>query len=971
MKNLHSTVILLLLTIFSGGLFAQTFVEGNVSGVWERPGSPYIATEAISLNDGDTLIIEPGVEVLFRVEFPFYVRGLLQAIGAEGDSIYFRPESEEEDASWGGMRLIEADSLTHISYCVFLNGRALQDGDQFIPEATGANLFITGEDILVESSRFSGGYARSTGGGIGIWAGSPTISECLISGNGSNYGGGIGIYAQSSPNIENCRIEGNLVQRNRNPAGGGMFICLESHPIVSNCMFFGNVSNGENRWDYNITGGGGLYIGFESNPEFSDCQFVENVSMGASGDGGALAIRAASSPEFTNCIFDQNESRDSGGGLYIRDQGTNPLFEYCVFSRNTITDGDMDGGGVYIRAGSGCEIRYSQFINNVSDWGGALGVKEPPACNIHHNLFINNGCRLGGSAISTDDDLGENPLVIQSCTFVNQRYTGLNPVPLTARPRGDSRVVISNSIIWDPNPHFPDENVFVNYSQVFDGYDGEGNSDLDPLFFELDSTNYSLSGNSPCIDTGHPDLPADPDGSPADRGWLYFPGNAFEGLQVDSLAVELEYMGSDTLRLSYINNTGVPIYITPLDRAEEGDPLAFINVTAYTGDSDINGITATKNGCFVSGGNNGQEGNNVYYFEDFNFMNQFAQPGDPNGVGFLDITSDGENVIFGAESNRAYEFTTEGEPGDPYDIRYNADPPIEYVKAITAIFEENGANCDFYLTGDEGFIVCADGDMWERGRMEIGERIYSMASRKNTNAIYIVTQPVEGEFLLSLLQLDDGSIFPLYNINTLDGYSLSSIDITHDMINGKAHLLGVLQGDNDGNDMIFFEELYTSWMVVKPEVKRVLPGEEVFWNIGFAGNEVEPGDYMSSIAISINGGGVRNTIPTYMTVLPEPVDTNAVSLDHPEFPKDLVLSSVFPNPFNDRARFTYSIREAGWLNISLIDQRGRQVRLLQDGHKTTGDYQGWINAHSIPSGEYFLRLALNNKKVTKTVIILK
>ena len=70
MKNLHSTVILLLLTIFSGGLFAQTFVEGNVSGVWERPGSPYIATEAISLNDGDTLIIEPGVEVLFRVEFP-------------------------------------------------------------------------------------------------------------------------------------------------------------------------------------------------------------------------------------------------------------------------------------------------------------------------------------------------------------------------------------------------------------------------------------------------------------------------------------------------------------------------------------------------------------------------------------------------------------------------------------------------------------------------------------------------------------------------------------------------------------------------------------------------------------------------------------------------------------------------------------------------------------------------------------
>lgn len=968
MRNLQLIVFLLFLLLFSNGLLAQTFVDGSVSGVWERPNSPYIATGAISVDNGDTLIIEPGVEVLFRVQFPFYIRGFVQAIGAEGDSIYFRPESEAEDAIWGGMRLVEADSLTHISYCVFLNGRALQDGDQFIPEATGANLFITGGDMIVERSRFSGGYARSTGGGIGIWTGTPVIRECLISENGSTRGGGIGIYAQSDPIIENCRIEGNLVQQQDNPAGGGMFICLQSNPTISNCLFTANVSNGQNRGNNNITGGGALYIGIESNPEISDCQFIENLSMGVSGDGGAVAIRAASNPHFTNCIFDQNESRDSGGGLYIRDQGTNPLFEYCIFSRNTITDGDRDGGAVYIRAGSGCEIRYSQFINNVSDWGGALGVKEPPACNIHHNLFVNNGCRLGGSAISTDDDLGENPLIISSSTFVNQRFTGINPVPRTANPRGNSRVLITNSIIWDDDPRFPgNNNVSVTYSNVRGGYNGLGNSDLDPLFFELDSVYYSLSGGSPCIDTGNPDFPPDPDGSPADRGWIPFPGNAFDGMQVDSLAVELEYMGSDTLHLTYRNNTQVPIYITPLDRAGEGDPLAYINVTAYTGDTEINGITATKNGCFISGGNNGQEGNKIYYFENLSYTNQFDQPGNPNGPGFLDLTSDGENVIFGAESDRAYEFTTMGEPGDPYDIHYSVAPPIEYVKAITAIFEEGGANCDFYLTGDEGFIVVADGDMWERGRIDIGERIYCMAAKRNSNAIYLVTQPNEGEYLLSILQLDDGSIFPLYKLDILDGFSLSSIDITHDMINGKAHLLGILKGDNDGRDMMFFEEIYSSWMVVKPEVKRVLPGEEVFWDIIFTGNEVEPGDYTSSIAISINGGGVRNTIPTYMTVLPE----NAVSPNRPEIPWKLSLGDIYPNPFNDHARFTYSIRETGWLNISLYDQQGRLISLLHDGQRSSGDYSGWINANSIPSGEYFLKLALDNKKVTKTVIILK
>jgi fibronectin type 3 domain-containing protein len=77
------------------------------------------------------------------------------------------------------------------------------------------------------------------GGGILCWQGaSPTITNCIIKGNG-NYrtisGGGIYCRADAAPTITNCLIIGNLAQS----AGGGIYYS-NATATLTNCIISGN-----------------------------------------------------------------------------------------------------------------------------------------------------------------------------------------------------------------------------------------------------------------------------------------------------------------------------------------------------------------------------------------------------------------------------------------------------------------------------------------------------------------------------------------------------------------------------------------------------------------------------------------------------------------------------------------------------------------------------------------------------------
>lgn len=65
-----------------------------------------------------------------------------------------------------------------------------------------------------------------------------------------------------------------------------------------------------------------------------------------------------------------------------------------------------------------------------------------------------------------------------------------------------------------------------NYTCCSTPISGTGNITDDPMFVNPDSLNFYLQSGSPCIDTGDPNSPLDPDSTRADMGCFYFDQSA-------------------------------------------------------------------------------------------------------------------------------------------------------------------------------------------------------------------------------------------------------------------------------------------------------------------------------------------------------------------------------------------------------------------------------------------------------------
>src|SRR5439155_14820536 len=80
--------------------------------------------------------------------------------------------------------------------------------------------------------------------------------------------------------------------------------------------------------------------------------------------------------------------------------------------------------------------------------------------------------------------------------------------------------IATNAVYTD----FGATNFTIGYSLLENGWPGTGNLSGDPLFVNAAANDYHLQPGSPCINTGDPASPPDPDGSAADMG--VYPGTS-------------------------------------------------------------------------------------------------------------------------------------------------------------------------------------------------------------------------------------------------------------------------------------------------------------------------------------------------------------------------------------------------------------------------------------------------------------
>jgi hypothetical protein len=901
--------------------YGETHVEGSVEGVWSPDGSPFLVDGDVSISASDTLIIQPGVEVLFNGGYRFDVRGALFAEGAEGDSIYFGPSEGEP---WRGLRFAGADNNCRLDYCVIERGRATQGNGGFDEPSCGGNLYVDNTDLSIRHSRISGGHALGYGGGIFIKDSEVDIKACLIVENEATVlAGGLGLQNVS-----------------------GSF---------SDCMIIANVS---------ALGGAGMYLIGESAPEISNCQFSGNVTQSS---GGAMNINEGADPYIHHCLFNNNNA-GAGGAIYIRGEGTHPIIEWCKFNQNSARTEVKVGGAIYIRGQSPAEIRYNQISQNNADYGGGIYIKEPPRCLLNHNLFLKNGATIAGGAIGTSNDLGDTPLVLGNCTFIDNIETGLNPEAHLGYIREGANLVITSSVVWGEAPHFSGGGgITVRYSNVKNGYDGEENSAENPLFFAGDSTWFILDWQSPCIDSGDPDLPGDQDEDPdqtrCDRNWLHYPQNASDGILTDPLETSLWVNQRASLVLRYRNDTDVPLYITPMDLWREPDPMLLLNVSDLTGDSIITGVAHTRDGFFLCG-TGGEDGRNMIHQIDaeLNYVDSFPQPGNPGGDGFFDLADDGGSILYGGYGNEVFEFTTRGEFGD----RYNGPGLVRNYTALSADFWSPHLFVDYYIAGEEGLILRADAELWPRDTIDVGASVISLGVKRNTRALYMVTEPEENEYLLSLVVPDENRVIPIYRLTPPEGvYTIGGIEITHGLNPERGMLVGIWRGDNGSDDIMFTAELYTAWLDIKPDRRFLLPGEETEWEIGFVGNMETAGEYESIFYLPVNGGGEGMDVHARLESM------NSVDPGSEPTPETCRLEVLHPNPFNSYAKFSFFLPLMQKYEITLFDQSGRKVRHILSGTGEAGWHWSGIDAAGMPSGTYFIKLTAPSGSAVQPLTIMK
>jgi len=202
----------------------------------------------------------------------------------------------------------------------------------------------------------------------------------------------------------------------------------------------------------------------------------------------------------SDCIISNSSTDRGGGGISITE--SNVSLHNCIIADNFAEYG---GGGIFYQNDSQIEIENCIVTENASpNFGGGGLCSYESSSTIYNTVISQNNSGQGGGFYSYNS----NSILVNCILWENAvdevNYTG-------------------------PNPE-------ISYSNILGGWEGEGNIDADPRFFDPENGDFRLTVNSPCIDTGDPTFKVPlGGGSRIDMGaYEYWHGwNILPGMLVD------------------------------------------------------------------------------------------------------------------------------------------------------------------------------------------------------------------------------------------------------------------------------------------------------------------------------------------------------------------------------------------------------------------------------------------------------
>ncbi len=880
--------------VLPGTLVPPQAFDTNV--VWTEEGGPYNISGELIFNEGISLTVEPNAQVNLMVDDLLIVNGTINAQFADFNA--YGP------SGWGGLVLNPASNNSVIN------------GINLYGAATG--ITVIGCNPQLSNLEINGSTnSRTLTTGISITAGAaPTISNITI----NNFNQGI-IASNNTPDPESLilsNVRVNRISASTSPDDVGILVQGDISPTLNEVSVLNYPRGIEIINETTLRRPARLTNSRVAKTENS----TRNLDT-------ALHIVNVSYVVCTNdSLIGYNK------GIEILNSDAVATTDLLISSNtiNFLSPAYSPDYAVQI-TGIASGVIDSLYINGYSK---GIVVNGNSSLDIFGNLFRNCGIAF--------QDLQNH----QSHTFSrntihrNGLYLGNVNYPALSLNQSTNLSVINNTIYDYPNAIYASNGSSLSYEQniswcilpsanpimmvdvsdinatyndiaISSGvYPGVGNINADPLFIDVSSENFALSFGSPCINSGNPANPLDPDMSIADIGALIWDVTSVP-LVSDFTCNSLS--GQHPLNVQFTN-------------------LSSSFVLSWSWDFDNNGTVDSN---------------------DTNPLWIYTAP----GVYTVKLTVwDGVRY-----ESRIY----------PNLITVLNTGPAIVLPIPDMVADEDFTSCDINLNN---YFSDSNGDQLvysfstDTNLVDaiINQNILTISSIPNLYGVVNITitaedgNPAKGtsqtttrssEFMIKSskprVSLSDNFSFTINPIN--DSPVIASYNPVEDSLDvplGTELSFSVTAYDVDS-------PIQYHWYV--NDVLQT--NQESSLNYQFSLSQV----YLVKAKVS---DGLSETVVQWRVSTPSAVEdiTQVVST---------ALNRIYPNPFHSVTTIEYQLKDKSPVKIEVFNVKGQLVRTLVDKEETPGVHSAFWSSQSqpLPTGIYFIRVSLKNYTEVKRVIYLK
>lgn len=379
---------------------------------------------------------------------------------------------------------------------------------------SGTGVYATGSGTITSCQIIGNGNNTIDGGGIRCELGSSvTITDTTVSFNTGRVGGGIAVF-DGQVTISNCQLVDNFADR-----GGGVYMhsggTISGTPVLRNTAILG--------------------AGFAGIGQIADCDFSNNIGPGVDLEGGviqdcnvsgnsaqgagAAGITAWGGATVLRCTITGNTSDEVGGvnlsdGAHMEDctvTNNTSTFEvggvWCGGDGTTIVNCEISNnqaqqaaGGLKFQGGGMPTVSYCRIMNNQAG-NRSGGISVQGASPRMYNCLVAGNSSNDSAAVEHGSDGGISGALFVNCTFADNHCPNnaaissdvYKPTLINCVLANDARTEVSFSSGGAPE---------ITYSCVASGWPGRGNVQANPRFVNRASGDYRPSAGSMLIDAG-------------------------------------------------------------------------------------------------------------------------------------------------------------------------------------------------------------------------------------------------------------------------------------------------------------------------------------------------------------------------------------------------------------------------------------------------------------------------------------